>query len=102
MTNEKLIQIVNDELEMYMRDDIRMRIHYHKTGITACFRAFLGYRGIHPEYAVITNVRLHRIMKPESVRRILRRFENLYPDCLHIKTDIPSPELIAFVRGEIV
>lgn len=33
MTNEKLIQIVNDELEMYMRDDIRMRIHYHKRAL---------------------------------------------------------------------
>lgn len=102
MTNEKLIQIVNDELEMYMRDDIRMRIHYHKTGITACFRAFLGYRGTTPEYAIICNVRLHRIMKAESVRRILRRIANLYPDDLIFWTDMPSAEQIAFVRGEIV
>lgn len=102
MTNEQLVQIVNDELETYMRDDIRMRIHYHKTGITACFRAFLGYRGTTPEYAVLTNVRLHRVMKAESVRRILRRIANLYPDDLIFWTDTPSAEQIAFVRGEIV
>ena len=102
MTNEQLVQIVNDELEMYMRDDIRMRIHYHKTGITACFRAFLGYRGTTPEYAILCNVRLHRIMKPESVRKILRRIASLYPDDLIFWTDRPSPEQIAFVRGEIV
>ena len=102
MTNEKLIQIVNDELEMYMRDDIRVRFHYHKTGITACFRAFLGYRGITPEYAVICNVNLHRIMSDLSIRKTMRYFENLYPDNLKIKTDIPSPEQIAFMRGEIV
>lgn len=102
MTNEQLVQIVNDELEMYMRDDIRMRIHYHKTGITACFRAFLGYRGTTPEYAVLTNVRLHRVMKAESVRRILRRIASLYPDDLIFCTDMPSAEQIAFVRGEIV
>lgn len=41
-------------------------------------------------------------MKPESVRRILRRIASLYPDDLIFRTDMPSAEQIAFVRGEIV
>lgn len=103
MKNTKIKEIVSDECAMYMRDDVRVRYTEHKTGITACFRVFLGYRGVTPEYAQICNVRLHRVMKPETIRKHLRFFTNLYPETVNPSfVEMPSPELIAFKNGYIV